>query len=235
MLRASRRARVWGQVPPEGDPAVVVPPSTPETPAPVEPATPETPVTPSPATTSDPQVFDLAYVQGLRTEAAGYRVKNKELQDKLDAIALAEMTELERVKTLHQKAETETIPGLQAQLRTLQVENAAVKMGIVDPEVAAKFIDWTKVDGGSTVEAELVALLEAKPYLKGTAPAPTVAPTTPAPTAPVSQSNPAVPSAHQGKKTYTKSQLDAMSIEQTQAEMDDIMYALKNGLVDRTR
>lgn len=55
------------------EPAPVVPAPTVPTPAPVSPAAPQ-PVTPEPAD-GEPKVFDLAYVEKLRKEAAGHRTK----------------------------------------------------------------------------------------------------------------------------------------------------------------
>lgn len=236
---ASRRyLRVMGQEPTPANPETTpVPPSNPATPEnPVDPAQnpPETPPTDTPA----PEVFDRAYVETLRRENAKYRTQANDYKTKLDAKELAEMTELDRFKTLANKAETETIPELQKQNRTLQVQVAAAKLGIVDPEVASMLVNWDNVNGGSTVEAELLALVEARPYLKQanqTQVVPTtVPPVVPAPTTPPSLTNPATPSAP-GKRTFTKSELDKMSTAQAQELMPEITYALENGLVDYTR
>jgi hypothetical protein len=236
---ASRRyLRVMGQEPTPGDPDTTpVPPSNPATPEnPVDPAQnpPETPPTDS----SKPEVFDRAYVEKLRRESAGYRTQANDYKTELEARELADMTEIDRVKALNTKAETETIPELQKQNRTLQVQVAAAKLGIVDPEVASMLVNWDNVNGGSTVEAELLALIEARPYLKqatGAPVNPVVPPATPpAPTTPSSQTNPATPTAP-GKRTFTKSELDKMSTAQAQELMPEITYALENGLVDYTR
>ena len=235
---ASRRyLRVMGQEPTPSTPDnTPVPPSNP---APSEnpvdpPQNPETPPSEAPV----PEVFTREYVEGLRREAAKYRTTANDLKTKLDAKDLAEMTELDRFKTLAERAERETIPDLQKQNRTLQVQVAAAKLGIVDPEVASMLVNWDNVTGGSTVEAELLALIEARPYLKQATqsqapvtPAPAPAP---APTTPPSQSNPATPPAP-GKRSFTKSELDKLTTAQTQELMPDITYALENGLVDYTR
>ena len=235
---ASRQyLRVMGQEPTPNEPATTsVPPTNPappENPADPTQAQPETPpTTPS----AEPEVFTREYVESLRREAAGYRTKANDYKTKLDEKELAEMTELDRIKAQFTTASMETIPELQKQNRTLQVQVAAAKLGIVDPEVASMLVNWSNVDGGSTVEAELLALIEARPYLKqaaGTAPVST-APVVPAPTTSSSQSNPATPPAP-GKRTFTKSELDKLSTAQTQELMPDIMYALENGLVDYTR
>jgi len=132
--------------------------------------------------------FSQEYVEGLRKEAAKYRISGKKTTERLEAaeaklakMQKAEMSDLEAVKT---DLETETSradeaekTALQAssQLRTERIRNtvtmAALEAGFEDPTDALSMISQDDLvdDEGDiqtkTVKARLKALADKKPYL----------------------------------------------------------------------
>lgn len=103
-----------------------------------------------------------------------------------------------------------------------EVQLAAGRLGIVDPDAAVKLLDWDAIeyaeDGSPRdVEAALKALLKSKPYLAAQAAAPAASPTNPA-----RQSSTA-------SRTYTVSQLKDFRFYQ--ANKDDIATAMREGRV----
>ncbi len=239
MPRMFRRGRrVMGQEPTPTEP-VVVPPSTPENPAPVEPPV-ETPAPVQTDPPADPKLFDETYVKGLRTENANHRIKNKELQDRIDALEREKLSELDALKLDVSNFKDKIVPDLTRQNQQLMVQVEAARLGIVDPEAASLLLDWNSINNGAPVSEALANLVDARPWLKQAAAPVQTPPETPAtPPAPVTPqtptvSNPANPPAP-AHKQYTKSQLSAMSSAQMAAELADVTYALENGLVDMTR
>jgi hypothetical protein len=132
--------------------------------------------------------YSQEYVEGLRKEAAKYRVSGKEtaeelktVQAKLDKIQKAEMSDLEAVKTDLDEAsellEEAQLSATQANalLKTERIQNAvtmaAVEAGFVDPTDALSMIsqdDLVDDEGniiGKTVKARLKSLADKKPYL----------------------------------------------------------------------
>lgn len=108
--------------------------------------------------------------RALRSEAARARVRLKEAEDQLAKARQAEMTEQEKLaeQTTTLRAE---LDQAHAETRDLRVQLAAVKLGIVDPEAAAKLLDWDTVTDPTDlkqVSRALKALLQDKPYLAGT-------------------------------------------------------------------
>lgn len=200
--------------------------TTPVDPAPVDPATPPTP-TPAP----EPKVFDETYVRGLRTENANHRIKNKELQDQLDEYQRKERTELENLQADLGKTQGD-MDRLKQENQKLLVQVEAAKLGIVDPEAASLLLDWKAIENGAPVNEALANLLDTRPWLKkveATAPTTPATPVTPpAPTTPASPANPA----HEGKRRFTRSELERMSTQEAAAQIEDINYAMANGLVD---
>jgi len=87
------------------------------------------------AETEDPKTFDLAYVQKLRAEAAGYRTKAKEGADAIAKLAAME----DAAKTADEKT-ADTLAKMQAQLdaqaAATQRATIALKFGLT-PEDAA--------------------------------------------------------------------------------------------------
>jgi hypothetical protein len=224
-----------GQEPtPTGE--VVAPPATPDNSPPVDPA-PIDPVTP-PTPDSQPTVFDETYVKQLRSENANHRIKNKELQEALEAYQRKERSDLENLTNDVTKYRGD-IDNLKRENQKLLVQVEAAKLGIVDPEAASLLLDWSAIDTGKPVNEALADLLDSRPWLKQVQQ--TQAPTTPpvqtptTPTPPANPANPANPDKHEGKKRYTKGELDAMSQAQMAAELDDVLYAMEHGLVDLSR
>lgn len=225
---------VMGQEPtPEG--GTPVPPTTPENPSAVEPL--EAPPAPSPEPTAEPKVFDEAYVKGLRTENANWRIKSKELQDKVDALEREKLSEVDALKLDVTKYKDDIVPTLTRDVQTLRVQVEAAKLGIVDPEAASLLLDWKSINDGTPISDALLNLVEARPWLKQAAGQP---PVPPAPTPPVTppkpptQSNPAVPPAP-GARTYTKGELERMSQAEMAPILPDVLLAMKEGRVDMTR
>ena len=139
---------------------------------------PTTPVTP-PAVTALPQASEartaedmLAEIANLRKEAGSYRVKAKEL-DALKATAEAEkLSEVEKERQARTKAE-DRATAIQTKLTAERIKGAAVKLGIVDPDLAASLVAGSLEldDDGLPKNAEhaLRELLKSKPYLVPTA------------------------------------------------------------------
>lgn len=226
--------RVMGQEPtPTGE--VVAPPATPDNTPPVDPA-PVDPVTP-PTPDPQPTVFDETYVKQLRSENANHRIKNKELQEALEAYQRKERTDLENLSNDVTKYKGD-IDSLKRENQKLLVQVEAAKLGIVDPEAASLLLNWSAIESGTPVNEALADLLDSRPWLKQTQAAATPAPTTPAPTTPPPPANPttpAVPDQHEGKPRYTKTQLEGFTQAQTAADLENILYAMEHGLVDMTR
>ncbi|PXX42223.1 phage scaffolding protein [Aquitalea magnusonii] len=128
-----------------------------------------------PANNPEPQSFSAEYVRELRAENKGLRLKNTELQGKVDGF---EQATAEAVK----KAIDEAAPKIreaalaeasaEADKRVLQAElkSVAVKSGLLDLDQlklldlsAVKFADG-KIEGA---EALFAGLKESKPYLFG--------------------------------------------------------------------
>ncbi len=85
------------------------------------------------------KVFDAAYVQKLREEAAKYRKKLRELEQTLKEKEEAELSEQERLQRRLAEAEARLAElERERQERTLQyeVKLRAAAMGIVDPDAA---------------------------------------------------------------------------------------------------
>ncbi len=131
---------------------------------------------PTTTTTPEPEVFDREYVSKLRSEAASYRTKLKQLEDAQAAAEQAKMGDLERatkaLETL--KAQTAaTEAALKMERVGRAVEKAAMRLGL-DPELASKLLDPETlefVDGvPSDPEKQLKALLAKWPQLAKPAP-----------------------------------------------------------------
>jgi hypothetical protein len=132
-------------------------PAAPAAPAPAQaagdPAKPATPATPA-APQAGTQVTDVAQLQQItnaaNAEAAKYRTALKAIEDK-------DKTEAQKLK--------ESNETLTAQNRLFQVQVAATKLGIVDPEAAAMLLPvGTPSD---QIETQLSLMLAARPWLKG--------------------------------------------------------------------
>jgi hypothetical protein len=229
---------------------VPIPPDTSQVPVSDPPASPgdsSAPTTPpaAPPQTSPtpPADLDLAddsalkslpekvqkYIKDLRKENGDYRTKYQDATTKLTEIERANMTEAERVKADLSDLQTNVLPTKDQQIRELQVQIAASNKGVVDPEAVVKFLDWSKVDAGMTVNDAINELLEAKPYLKAQATAPPPA----TPTSPPSSSSPAAPASPTGTAVrFTQSQLQSMSTSEYEKNRTAIIEAMNEGRVD---
>ena len=135
---------------------------------------------------AEQRMFDAAYVQKIRREAAEYRKRLRELEKALKEKEEAELSEQEKLRRRVAEYEARLAElERERQERTLQyeVKLRAAAMGIVDPDAAWRLLDLAAIefdeDGTPTnIDEALQALVQAKPYLKGQT-APPMAPTNP--------------------------------------------------------
>ena len=210
---------------PVGDPPVdpvVTPPATP----------PVVPPAPPPATPPEKPALTLEeltkMVADLRKEAGDNRVKAKDAQDKLDALESAKLTDEQRTQAELKKLREETVPALELKNRTLTVQVAAVALDIVDPDAAAKLIDWDAVNAGATVEDALKALVVAKPYLLKT---PAQAAPVSSAVVPPSVTSPAAATSAGVPLSFTKEALGKMTPAEYETNRSAIHDALRAGRV----
>lgn len=189
--------------------------------------------------TEQPKTYDETYVKQLRDEAASYRVKAKETEDRLKALE-AQSKELpakllkalglepdpnknweKQVQEAQAAAQAATEKANQRLIRA-EVKVAAAALGIVDPDAALALADLSKVqvaDDGtvSGVKEALEALAKAKPYLIGK----------PGQAALGSGSN---PGANTGNtQTFTREQLRSMSPEEIDKNWAAIQRQMEAG------
>jgi len=135
----------------------------------------------------EPQRFDAEYVRKLRSEAAQYRKKLRDLEKALKAKEEAELSEQERLqkRVVEYEAKLAELER-ERQERTLQyeVKLRAAKLGIVDPDAAWRLVDLAAIEFNEdgiplNIEDVLKDLLKAKPYLRGTPAAPPMGATNP--------------------------------------------------------
>lgn len=109
-------------------------------------------------------------------EAAANRVELKKYKEAEEAAKLATLTEQERLAKhaaeLQSKYDADTA-ALTERIVRYEVERQASKLGIVDPDAAAKLIDWSSLEydeDGTPTNAEtlLKDLLKARPWLAST-------------------------------------------------------------------
>jgi len=119
------------------------------------------------------KVFDAAYVQELRSEAAKYRKRLRELERALKEKEEAEMSEQERLQKRLAELEKER-DALAARAREqavrFEVASVAQRLGIQSADVAWRLLDTERLafddDGKPTnVEALLRDLVQAYPFL----------------------------------------------------------------------
>lgn len=211
-------------------------PQTPVTPPEQAPATPTTPPADPAPTSQEQSIDDLPkwaqdQIKELRRGEANYRTKYQEASTKLTELERAALTEQERIQYDLKTLQETVLPEKDQTIRQLQVQVAAQKQGVVDPEAVVSLLDWSKVGDGTSIDAAINELLERKPYLK----APATQPTTPPPAAPPSQTSPASPGSGGSatQATYTVSQLQSMSAAEYERNRDSIQAALKAGLVKK--
>lgn len=162
------------------------------------------------------KTFSYDYVKKLREEAKSNRIKadnlskeKKGLEEKVTQFEREKMTEDEKLKADLSKYEKELVPQKDKQIRSLQVQVQASKLGIVDPEAAEKLIDWDSIDAtdSKAVEDALNTLVESKPWLKKTPEG-----KTPKVTTSTSTANPA--SSSTATKTFSRADLQKMTPEE---------------------
>jgi hypothetical protein len=126
-----------------------------------------------------PDTFDRATVEGLRREAASYRVKLRDtekrvedLSGKLQEYEDKDKSEVERLTARATQLERDLADKERAVVETTiksAIGNEAVKMGIIDPEAAFALIDDSllEYDDGKVkgLKKALESLIKEKPYL----------------------------------------------------------------------
>lgn len=127
-------------------------------------------------------LFSEDYVRSLRSEAAGYRVQLQSLRKSLkDTLGIEVGDDPTESLTKFKDQQTGQINSAIAKAQDFLLKGATdklkVELGIKDIEVAMGLVDKTKIKVGENGEVEglkeqLEAVLEAKPYLKDTTPAP---------------------------------------------------------------
>lgn len=145
-----------------------------ETPTP--PATDETSGTNHEDTTKELESLKKALAKA-NAEAASHRHKAKELDElkaRIEAEKLSETERLQKQVADLQRTHDDFQRATQERTITYEVKLRAAQAGIVDPDAAAKLLDWSEIefdDNGSpsNVNELLGQLLKAKPYLAGKA------------------------------------------------------------------
>lgn len=204
-------------------------------PFPLETPTPSSP----PASTLPNQVPDLndesawtgmpKWVRDLRSEAAARRVEANTLKEKVDTYEREKLTDLEKLQADIRKLNEDVLPEKDKTIRQLQVQVAAAQSGVVDPDAVVQLLDWSKVDGGMSINDAINDLLESKPYLKATAqttplPTPTTPTTPPSTTAPGAPGTPTTQA-----QSFTQQQIANMSEGEYEANREAIFAALTSG------
>ena len=124
----------------------------------------------------EPETYSKDYVATLRQENARYRTRAETLdtdlaqtKTKLIELERAQMSDQQRKDSELAELRETKIPDLEERTRDLTVKYLSVKLDIVDPEVAGKFLDWKTLDVRNTqaVEDALKQLLKDKPFLAG--------------------------------------------------------------------
>ncbi|MEJ5222841.1 MAG: phage scaffolding protein [Anaerolineales bacterium] len=119
------------------------------------------------------ETISLEEARKLRSEAANLRKRLKELEDQkrqMDEAKLSETERLQKRLAELERAQADWERERQEIMLQRHIENAAAKLGIVDPEAAWKLIDLKEVDFDDdgkpkNVETLLKALIQKKPYL----------------------------------------------------------------------
>lgn len=129
-----------------------------------------------------------AALAAARREAASYRTKLTAFERAQQEAETAKLSDLDKATKRAAQLEAELEAERQdrrAAINRYEVQLAASKLGIIDPEAAVKLLDWDSLDyadDGSpkNLEAALKALLKARPWLAGATPGATGNPTNPA-------------------------------------------------------
>lgn len=141
----------------------------------------EIPGTTTPQLTIDDALKEIdrlkADLKKVHSESAGHRNKAKELDDlkaKLEADKLSETEKLQKQLATLQSEHDNAIRAAQERTINYEVRLQAAQMGIVDPDAAAKLLDWSQIeydDNGAPTNVNdlLKNLLKTKSYLAGKA------------------------------------------------------------------
>lgn len=122
--------------------------------------------------------LDRSYVEGIRAEAAKWRLQLRETEAKLSELQKAQMTDIEKAQTVAKEAEAKA-RELETNLQKERFRNAvlskATRAKFADPEDAYRMIDpeTVKIDDDGTpntqsLEGALNRLIKDKPYLLAT-------------------------------------------------------------------
>lgn len=142
-----------------------------------ETVSPETRTVAAPEAKATPgERFDAEYVKGLRSEAAGYRKRLRELEAQAKAAEEAKLSESERMRKRLEELESQAQSFAEEKLR-YEVMLAAGRLGIVDPEAAFRLLDREELGEDGDIESVLREMLAKRPYLGGRPPS---SPTNPA-------------------------------------------------------
>lgn len=151
--------------------------------------------------TQETKTFDEAYVKDLRSEAANYRVKAKELESALEA---------EKTK----------YTSFANKLLEKEIQFAAKSLNVVDPQTVSQLLDKTSFSMDEEgnfqgVEDAVKALVESKPFLKG---------------GPIGKpSNPS--NGNGQPKVFTRQEVDRMSEAEINANWKEISDQMAKGLI----
>lgn len=146
-------------------------PPLPEDPAPADPTPAPNPAPADPAP-GEPKTYDEAYVKQLRSEAAENRKARAAAEARLKELDDAKLSETEKLAQAAKEATARATAAeerVKASLGKAAVQVAAVKLQVVDPDVAYTLIQSKlefDADGNPTnTEALLAQLVKDKPYL----------------------------------------------------------------------
>lgn len=171
--------------------------------------------------TAEEERFDAEYVKKLRAEAAQYRTRLRELEQKVKAHEDEKLNETEKLQKKLSELEREAAEkarALQERTTEYEVKLKAANLGIIDPEAAWRLLDTAAIDFNeegkpTNIEPLLKELIKNKPYL--------------AQSTQYAATNPARSSVSQ--TTFTRSQLrDPKFFAE---HRDEIMRAMQEGRI----
>lgn len=122
---------------------------------------------PGGASESKDDVLSAEQARKLRSENYELRQRLKQAEAALEEAKKGEQTELQKRDEEIQK-QGERLAALERRNRSMGVQVAAGRLGIVDPEAADKLLDWDKIDNPADeqqIEQALQQLVKDKPYL----------------------------------------------------------------------
>lgn len=170
----------------------------------------------------EPERFDAEYVRKLRGEAGEYRKRLRELEARVKASDDAQLSEVERLrKALAEREQQDTIHKRQRQESSLRLAalSAAMRLNMIDGDIAYKLLDLAAVEFGESdepknVDVLLRDLVKSHPYLVRQPAAPAVTATNPQ---------------RGGGPPLTRDDIRKMSPEQINERWDEVKRALAAG------